>query len=258
MQQYQLHDSFSEHWLKSINDINDEKEQEFMINIEPKLPLVLEIDYDKVLLWKPNIVAHWLSKCGISEESAMIIKQNNVNGVFLFELDADLLINEMKIEKNDSNKILRYMRALRNKLKYNVDEDDEEIAQISLEIQEYDRQIKQMQQLQYSAKQKFDKLIKSNNDEYTKYKDWELKLKCIELSKKKVPKKDIASQLKKNQSWVKKTSKLKSNQVKKPGGNIIKQIESFNNQILRYNKQIKDKQNEMLEAREKLNQIMNQ
>ena len=129
---YKYHDGFCEKWLQPIYSNNgsigggdDAKLQQDIYVIEPKLPLVLEIDYDKVLSWKPNIVAHWLNKCGCNPLSTQKLTQNNVNGVFMFDLDMELLTNDMKIAKIDANQIMRYIRSLRNELRYNLDEEAE-------------------------------------------------------------------------------------------------------------------------------------
>ena len=255
VQQYQYHDNFCEYWLVPYDNNYDLKLQEQDgYETEPKLPLVMEIDYDQVAKWRPNVVAHWLKKCGIKPSVANVVERNNVNGVFLFELDGDLLMNDMKIPKYDANEILRYMQALKSKLEYNVD--DEEIAQLSLEIQELDGDIKQLQQILEASKQKLNKVIKSHHDEYSKYREWQLKKQCIMYKGAKLSFKDIAQRLKKNQSWVKKTSKLKANALKKPSGNVIKQMESLQQQIQRCNKQLKHKQAQMLQARHKLQQFM--
>ena len=130
---YKYHDAFCEKWLQPIFDSNNDnkdgsddlKLQYDSLATEPKLPLVLEIDYDKVLSWKPNIVAHWLNKCGCNPLSTSKLVDNNVNGVFMFELDLELLTQDMKIPKTDASQIMRYMRSLRTELRYNVDEEDE-------------------------------------------------------------------------------------------------------------------------------------
>ena len=43
----------------------------------------------------------------------------------MFELDMELLTNDMKIPKIDANQMMRYIRTLRSELRYNLDEDDE-------------------------------------------------------------------------------------------------------------------------------------
>ena len=258
LSQYLHHDSFCECWLIPYGQTSagdDEKSAHILSMIEPKLPLVLEIDYDRVLLWRPNIVSHWFVKCGVSKKSADILKAFSVNGVFLFDLDMDLL-NEMDIPKNDCIQILRYMRALRSKLQYNVDEEDEEMTAVSVQIQQFDAQIRQMQKEQESVKMKLDDLVRGNNDEYNKYKEWALKRQCIELKNKKVSKKDIALQLEKPQSWVNKVFKMKVNQIKKPSGNIIKQIEMLQAQIIRNSQTMEDKQTQMIAARQRLHKFL--
>eukprot|EP01084_Bolivina_argentea_P287672 493618_1 len=236
-----LHDSFCESWLKPLDEEKDAPHH-LLSAKEPTLPLLLEIDYDKIALWKPNIVSHWLSKCGVSRATATILREKHVNGVFLFDLDADLLIKQMKISQYDAVRIMQYMRVLRSKLQYNVDEEDEEIVSVSLEIKECEREIKQLNQVQQTRKHKLDTLIRAHHEDYMRYKEWELKLQCVQLSHKKVPRKDIASQLKKKQAWVNKTCKLKTNQLKKPGGSAIKQFESIQSQIFKVAKQIKEKE----------------
>merc|ERR1712228_809177 len=198
---------------------------------------------------KPCIVSHWFVKCGINAQSAEILKKFGVNGVFLFDLDMDLL-NEMGVPKNDCIQILLFMRSLRSKLQYNVDEEDEQMTKISLQIQQFDAQIQEMAQL------KFDELVRDNNEEYNKYKEWALKRQCIEYKNKKVSKKDIALQLKKPQAWVNKVFKMKPNQIRKPNGNIIKQIEVMQSQIIRNDQSMENKQTQMIAARQKLHKFL--
>ena len=125
-----------------------------------------------------------------------------------------------------------------------------------MEIQQYQTQLSQTTQNGEAIQAKLDKLIKSNSDKYKEYEEWELKQQCIALYNKKVPKKEIAQQLKKTQSWVKKVSKLKSNQVKKPGGSIIKQIEQLKVSINKNKKEIRDIQQALLQSRQKYQQFM--
>eukprot|EP01084_Bolivina_argentea_P026564 49401_1 len=237
--------------------MNDNYMMDISSIIEPKLPLLYEIDYDKVLTWKSNMVSYWLSKCGINDKTCEILINNGVNGVFLFELDLSLLEADMGINKYDSIRILKYMKTLKHKLQYNISGDDESDLQseIQLEIQEYDLKIKQIKLRVEDIKMKYDKLVSGHKDEYNRYKEWELKLQCRQLNNKKVSHKEISNQLKKNVKWVKNVIKLKQNQIKKPQGNIIKQFEQLQTQILKLNKQIKEKQTQMFNARQKLTQI---
>jgi len=181
--EHHLHDLFCEAWLSAFGASQSEKQQDdekrSVISrhswLEPKLPLLLEIDYDRVLLWKPQLVAHWLVKCGVSTAAADIVKANNVNGVFLFDLDMECL-NEMGIAKTECIHILRYMRALRSKLQFDVDsasddEDEQMIARISMEIQQFDAQIRKLGKEKEAIQMKFDVLVKGNGEEYNRYKD---------------------------------------------------------------------------------------
>merc|ERR1712130_138128 len=238
--QYLLHDSFCESWLipfghghgqRSADDEKNVMQSNILSIIEPKLPLALEIDYDRVLHWEANIVSHWFVKCGINAESAEILKEFGVNGVFLFDLDMNLL-NEMGIAKNDCIQILIFMRSLRSKLQYNVDDEaDDKMTKISIKIQEFDAQIREMQKKQKMAQLKFDELVRDNNEEYNKYKEWALKRQCIVF-------------------------KMKQNQIRKPNGNIIKQIEVMQSQIIRNEQIMEDKQNQMIAARQKLHKYL--
>merc|ERR1712154_554397 len=181
-----------------------------------------------------------------------ILKKFEVNGVFLFDLDFDLLNESMGICKNDCIQILRYMRALRSKLQYNLDE-DEEMSKISLQIQQFDAQIRKLQKEEERMQMRFESFLAANGEEYAKYKEWTLKRQCVDMKNKKISKKDIAAQLKKPSSWVNKVFKLKQNQIRKPNGNIIKQIEMMQAQILRNSQTMEEKQTQMIAARQKLN-----
>eukprot|EP00483_Globobulimina_turgida_P008764 UN08782 len=129
--------------------------------------------------------------------------------------------------------------------------------QYELEAQQYKMEILQIKKQEASIKEKLNKLInnKSNSEEYGKYKEWQLKLECLALRQKKMSNKEIAAQLKKTQNWVKKTCKSGRNQIKKPGGNVIKQVEGWQALIVEFEKKIKGKQNLILCARQKLAQL---
>ena len=130
-----------------------------------------------------------------------------------------------------------------------------ELREIEEEIRECDRKIKELKVSQEVAEQKLKQLIKSNSDEYKRYEEYELKRRCLLLKQQKVGNKEIATQLKKNASWVKKTLKLKQNQIKKPSGNVVKEMEQLQKQILIFKKQIEEKQAQLQQARERYDNL---
>jgi len=249
------HDSFCESWLRPMDDIDDMKLQR-----RAPLPFALEIDYDQVTVWRPNVVAHWLRKCGVSKAATEVLQSHNVNGIFLFELDADLLMNDMKLSQKETLRILQYVKALRSEINLAGDEDDDEddLTHISLEINQCEADMKKLEGLMTTTRSQLETLMKTKADEYSRYKEWELKSKCLELKQNKMSNKEISQQLKKGTSWVQKTLKLKGNKLKKPGGNVVKQIESMQSEIVRYSKELKGKQTQLAHAKQRLDQIVNQ
>jgi len=75
------------------------------------------------------------------------------------------------------------------------------------------------------------------------------------LKNKKVAKKDIGSQLKKSQAWVTKVFKMKSSQIKKPSGSVVKQIEMLQTQMIRNQQSTEDYEGKMMQARQKLHKL---
>eukprot|EP00484_Ammonia_sp_Unknown_P021909 CAMPEP_0197031312 /NCGR_PEP_ID=MMETSP1384-20130603/10356_1 /TAXON_ID=29189 /ORGANISM="Ammonia sp." /LENGTH=798 /DNA_ID=CAMNT_0042460823 /DNA_START=9 /DNA_END=2405 /DNA_ORIENTATION=- len=258
VRQYPYHDSFCESFLRSISEIISDDDTKFNHVIEPRLPLNMEIDYDKVLQWRPNLVAHWLNKCGVQETTTQILKENKVNGVFLFDLDVDLLTQDMKIAQQDAKQILLYMRLLKSKLHLSNEEEQQneaEITQLSIQLQQAQQEMKQIEDLQQHSLEKLDKLMKANQEDVNKLKEYELKLKCVHLKNKKVPPNNIASQLKKSIKWVQKMSKLKPSQIKKPTSTAIKQMEALQAEISNYKRSHAEKQTQYEQARMKLRQF---
>jgi len=262
--QYPLHDSFCESWLRPMDDIDDMKMQRMPL----RLPLTLEIDYDRVMEWRPNVVAHWLRKCGVSEAATETLERLNVNGVFFFELDADLLMNDVKLDQKETLRILGYQKALRMQRAADADgdaDDDaeavaEDLTHISLEISQCESDMKQLESMSKGTRLKLEQLLTEKADEAGKYREWQLKTKCVEFKrqclqqKRKITNKEIAQKFKKTPSWVTKT--LKANKHKKPGGSVVRQIETMNSQILRYENQLREKQAQMEEAKRRMNRIM--
>ena len=251
--QYPYHDSFCESWLRPMDDLEDMKLQQSI-----RLPRTLEIDYDQVMMWRPNVVAHWLRKCGVSKRVSEILEGHKVNGAFLCELDADLLMNDMKLGQKETLRILQYVKALRAQMNLVGDdeEDEDDLTHISLEINQCDADMKELEGMTQETKMKLDELMTSKADEYQRYKDWELKSQCHALKNRKVGNKEIAQQLKKSVGWVGKTLKVKK--LKKPGGNVMKEIESLQAEIAKYNKQLQEKQTQMAQAKHRLSQIIKQ
>eukprot|EP00485_Elphidium_margaritaceum_P002516 CAMPEP_0202692720 /NCGR_PEP_ID=MMETSP1385-20130828/7028_1 /ASSEMBLY_ACC=CAM_ASM_000861 /TAXON_ID=933848 /ORGANISM="Elphidium margaritaceum" /LENGTH=806 /DNA_ID=CAMNT_0049348301 /DNA_START=27 /DNA_END=2450 /DNA_ORIENTATION=- len=266
------HDAFTEQWLTSKTLFEEKTENagggddsktgasggggNIIRAADVKLPLALEIDYDRALEWRPNIVARWFEKCGVcSPQLQRSIVEYNVNGVFLLDLDFELLTQDMQLTAVDAQRVLAYIAALQKKLKFRGDPVQERVAEISTMMQGYARECELLQQRQKLVEQQLNALVAQHQADYNRLKEYQLRMQCKRFAREKKSSKEIAQQLHKDMKWVNTTIKMKANQIKKPNASVIKDIEALQIEIAKVDKDITEKQTRIVTCKQQLQQL---
>ena len=187
--------------------------------VKPVLPLAYEIDYRRAGGWRANMTSHWLKKCGFEANICKLFLDNNITGPFLLNLTFDVLTDDLKIPVNIANEIYAYIGSLRNALRYQNNDDSAMIDRIKITMSKYENELKKLEEIEFKAKNNLNEVRnkqKSKDNDNKAMKDYEIKLKCIQMSKSGVSKKDISKTLNKPINWVNKFSRKNAHDVKKP------------------------------------------
>lgn len=183
------------------------------------MPLIFELDYDRVHHWRANATCHWLRKCGFDEKYCKAFLDNNINGVFLLSLTMDVLTNDLSIEEDVANDMYKCIRSLRRYVGFTHEDDSAVIELIKEKISQYETELERLRNIEYKASESLNEFRtkqKAKEAENKQLKEYEIKMKCIQMSKNGASKKHISTKLKKPMQWVNKYYNKNPNTFKKP------------------------------------------